>query len=243
MKNIVLGILALSLLIGVIGCMKQPTNNDKKEKEVAMLKYLQESYERDFTIIDYIPAERGFNDDFNENILVAESEGGILVNVKEKLRNPGEFYDDFVNSYVTKSLEGIIDYSTVKNIHHAKTYATLKFEHDNIDYLKKNDLKIEKQDLFKVYSIISIESESNEEILEQLYRIYEQLQELGNENNSFIVAFAGDQSKAENYVNNFFLHGIQEWKKYDNSIKEILKIAQNGLSFEQFKEELVLVGG
>ncbi|MDV2887507.1 hypothetical protein RYX45_20210, partial [Alkalihalophilus pseudofirmus] len=109
MKKILVSICSLLLLAGMSGCVEKPNKQPSQEQqqkqqqrekenkanEKAMLSYLRDKYKREFTSIEYTPAKRGFNDGFNENILTAESEDGIRVNVKEKLVHKGRYYDNY----------------------------------------------------------------------------------------------------------------------------------------------------
>lgn len=216
---------------------QQPTKEEKKTSESAMLSYLDKKYDQNFSAINYIPAKRGFNDSMNLNILVAKSEDGLLVNVRERLSKPGKFFDDYRNAVASKSLKDKINYGSIENLHLAKTYITLTPEVD-FTAAQKGVLSLAKDDVIMVFSIVSVSGDADEKTLNALYDVYQQLQSLGYEDTALIVAFSPDKDKAESYVNNFFLYGNQKWEEYDKSVKHVLKVNENGLSFEEFKKQL-----
>ncbi|CEG28526.1 hypothetical protein [Bacillus sp. B-jedd] len=249
MKKIMLGAMLLILLSGVSGCMfssqpqKQSHAEENKETEAAMLTYLKDKYKQDFTSVEYIPAKRGFNDSYNENVLVAKSSDGFLVNAKEKLAYQGEFYDDYLNSYATHLSNNEIDYSGIKSLWDAKTYVTLYDLKQKPEEVLNGNFTLTNENIHRRYSVIAISKEADEKVLAQLYDVYQQMYRFGNEGNTFIVAFSGDESKAKKYVDNFFLHGINDWEQYDKSVKEIIRIAKKVQNFDEFKKRLTEVGG
>jgi hypothetical protein len=209
--------LLIIILIGLSGCMKdelpqQSTKEENKAKEAEMLAYLKDKYKREFTSIEYIPAKRGFNDGYNENVLITESNDGILVNTKEKLVHEGEYYDDYLNSYASKLAEGTINYSGIKNLRGAKTYITLKPDDNDLPNFLNGEFKLTNEKISIKFSIISISSQADEVILKDLYEVYQRMYSISDENNVFIVCFEGDKNKAEKYVNNFLLYGIEAGK-------------------------------
>jgi hypothetical protein len=239
--------LFIIILIGVSGCMKdelpqQPTKEENKAKEAEMLAYLKDKYKQEFTRIDYIPAKRGFNDGYNKNILIAKSEDEILVNVREKLVTPGKFYDDFLNSYASKLVEGAIDYGKIEKLQTAKTFITLKADNNNVNEFNNGEFALTDEKISSRICVISISDAADEEVLKELYDVYKQMYLLADNGNTLVAAFSGDKNKAERYVNNYLLYGVQRWENYDDSVKEILRIQQKGLSYEQFKEKLKVLG-
>ena len=238
MKKFIVSIFLVLLVAGVSGCMsQQPTKEEKKTSESAMLSYLDKKYDQNFSAINYIPAKRGFNDSMNLNILVAKSEDGILVNVRERLSKPGQFFDDYRNALASKSIKDKINYGSIENLHLAKTYITLTPEVEPED-VKNGVSSLAKDDVIMVFSIVSVSSDADEKTLKALYDVYQQLQSLGYPDTALIVAFSPDKDKAESYVNNFFLYGNQKWEEYDKTVKHVLKVNENGLSFEEFKNQL-----
>ncbi|MBU8918180.1 hypothetical protein BGM25_19250 [Bacillus sp. FJAT-29953] len=244
MKRILYSFLLIILAVGVSGCMKQEsTDKEAKTSEQAMLKYLKDTYGQGFTKIEYIPAKRGFNDSLNKNILIAKSEDGVLVNVQETLSSKGEFYDNYPNAYAGKLFDAKIDYTSIKNLRAAKTYANLNNEDLTIEDMQQKEFTFAKGDVYSLDSIISISGEADDEVLKELYQVYQTLQTFDSENISFIVAFSGDGDKAKKYVENFYLYGVQDWEEFDKSVKEMLTVLDKGLSFEEFKSQLKTVGG
>jgi hypothetical protein len=242
-KRYALLILAMIPLLGVSGCMKQPTENENKANEKAMLSYLSNKYKREFTSVEYIPAKRGFNDFENKNILVAKSvDGGILVNTKERVGKPSQYFDDYLNSYASKLMENKIDYSGIKNLQGAKTYITLEANENNLKEYLNGEFSLSSEKVSGRFCVISISDQADDEVLRQLYGVYKQMYSI-DDKNTFVVAFGGNRIKAEKYVNNNLLYFTQDWEKYDESVEEILNISEEGLSFNQFKKHLRVVGG
>ena len=222
---------------------QQPTKEENKAKEAEMLAYLKDKYKQEFTRVEYIPAKRGFNDGYNENVLIAESNDGIQVNVKEKLVYEEQYYDNYLNFYASKLYENKINYSGIKNLHKAKAYVTLKRDKQNLqDYLNGEFTLTNEKTLLR-YSIISVSGEADEEVLRDLYGVYEQMFSLDDQRNLLIIAFGGDKSNAEKYVNNYFLYGVIKWENYDETLKGIMRVSEKGLTFEQFKNQISMIGG
>ncbi len=260
MKKILVSVCSLLLVVGMSGCMDQQNKQQSQEQqqkqqqrekenkanERAMLSYLRDKYKREFTSIQYTPAKRGFNDGFNENILIAKSGDGIRVNVKEKLVHKGQFYDNFLNYYVSNKIKDAVDYSGIKNLQAAKTFVTLNMEsnYENLKHLESQGFKLSQEMVIKWYSIIAISGEPNEEVLKQLYNVYDKSISSGFGNYPvFIVAFGGDKSKAAKYVNNFLLYGPEDWESFDDKVKAVLTITDEKISFEKFKNQLIQIGG
>ncbi len=260
MKKFLVSICSLLLVAGVSGCMvqqnKQPSQEqqqkqqqrekENKANEKAMLSYLRDKYKREFTSIEYTPAKRGFNDGFNENILTAESEDGIRVNVKEKLVHKGRYYDNYTDYVASNRIKDVIDYSGIRNLQVAKNFVTLKIlpNYENLKLLESQKFKLSQEMVIKWYSIIAISGEPNEEVLKQLYNVYDKIISSGFGNYPvFIVAFGGDKSKAAKYVNNFLLYGPKDWESFDDKVKAVLKITDEKISFEKFKNQLIQIGG
>jgi len=240
MKKIFCSFISIMLIIGVSGCMKQPTEKENKENELAMLSYLEEKYGEKFKSIEYIPAERGYNDSYNKNILIVESQDGILVNVREKLKDPGLYYDDYLNAFASEMIDKKIDYGDIENIQFGKTYVNLSYDTDIVD-LKSPDFSFVNE-IKGLYVIISISGKSDEKILGELYDLYKNVESLGFKKHVFKVAFGGDYDKSKKYVTNYFRYGIQTWNQYDESINELLHTVEKNLSFEEFKNKLIVIG-
>lgn len=132
MKKLVFIIILMFIVAGVSGCVGQPSEKENKAKELEMLSYLKKKHNQEFTSIEYIPGKRGFNDDYNLNILVAKSEDGILVNVKEELIDEGYYFDDYINAYAAKKFDEKINYNVIKYLQEAKTYVSLRIS--DIDF-------------------------------------------------------------------------------------------------------------
>jgi hypothetical protein len=242
MKKLLSLLLLMIVVLGVSGCMKQSSHEESKSSEKAMLNYLEEKYNEKFTTIEYIPAERGFNDSMNQNILIAESAEGVRVDVRDTVGNPGEFADDYLSGYGSKLLEGKIDYSSISNVQHAKTYINLRPKYVTLEDLKQEDFNITNEMVMNFSSIIAVSSPANEEVLQQLYDVYNQVQSFGFEKNVFIVGFGGNEEKADKYVNIFSVYGVQDWEKFDDTLQGVMNITENGLTFEEFKGKYQPVG-
>lgn len=222
------------LVLGVKFFFNQPNDDSKNE----MLEYINSKYDGNFKIINYEPAKRGFNDSHNQSVLTVESEEGILANVKEVVAYPGDYFDDYINNYASKKFEEKIDYSSIKNLEFAKTYITLRPYDLELNDLNREDFTFTNDIVIDLSCIIAISTKSDDAIMKELYSVYEDMQRLGYQYNFFYVAFSGDFNKSKNYTENFLLYGIDDWEYFDRSVKEVLMIKENGLSFEEFKSRL-----
>lgn len=238
MKKIVYSLLLLILAVGVSGCTKQPTENENETKEKAMLSYLNKKYDRQFTSVLYLPAKRGFNDGMNENILVAQTDDGIRVDVRERAGDAGSFSDNYLAAYGSKLFKRKMDYRKIQNLQSAKPYVYLRPDQVSIEDMKKESFTFTNSMVIHLSSIISISGRANEGILRELYDVYQQMQSFGFDKTIFVAAFGGDSAKTEKYVNNYYIYGSQSWEDYDSSVKQVMNITEKGLSFEQFKNKL-----
>ncbi|MGY3715147.1 hypothetical protein ACWE42_06450 [Sutcliffiella cohnii] len=239
MKKYIISILTLFLVLGVIGCMKQPAKQDSKENEIAMLTYLNEKYEAEFTTVEYIPAKRGFNDSMNQNILVAESVDGLRVEVRETVRNPGEYTDTYMNAYAAMLISNEFNYNSISNLQFAKTYINLRSREVSLEDLRMEKFSITNDMVINFSSIISISGNVSEEALVELYDVYTEQVALGYKRNVFVASFGGDLVKSEKYVNSYTIYGIRNWEVYDESVKAVIVVTDNDLSYEEFRHRVI----
>ncbi|MED4014542.1 hypothetical protein [Sutcliffiella cohnii] len=240
MKNISsIIVLLLFVFIGISGCAKQTTEQDGKENEQPMLTYLNEKYNTEFTTVEYIPAKRGFNDSMNQNILVAESEDGLRVEVRETVSNPGKYMDTYLNAYAAKLISNKFNYNSITNIQFAKTYINLRSREVSLEDLQKDNFVITNDMVINFSSIISILGDVSEEALVELYDVYTEQVALGYKRNVFVASFGGDPVKSEKYVNSYAIYGIRNWEVYDESVKAVIVVTANGLSYEEFRHRVI----
>lgn len=232
-------IVTFILLVSTIGCTKQTTEQESKENEKTMLTYLNGKYDTKFTTVEYIPAKRGFNDSMNQNILVAESADGLRVEVRETVRNPGEYTDTYMNAYAAKLVSNKFNYNSITNVQFAKTYINLMPTEVSLQDLQKDNFVITNDMVINFSSIISISGDVSEEVLAELYDVYTQQVALGYERNVFIASFGGDPVKSEKYVNSYAIYGIRNWEVYDESVKAVIVVKDNDLSYEEFRRQVI----
>ncbi|CEG28527.1 hypothetical protein [Bacillus sp. B-jedd] len=238
--------LLLALLTGLSGCFyetkqeKQARAEENKETEAAMLTYLKDKYNQDFTSVEYIPAKRGFNDFYNKNVLVAKSTDELIFNVWETLADKGKFYDNYLDSIASKSIENKVDFSEVKNLLKARTFMMIKEYKVNKEEFLKGDVIVPEDSVIDRYFVVAVSEDANEEILKSLYDVYQQMASVGeSKKNTLKVGFSPDEKKAEKYINNFLLYGTKGWDEFDDSVKEVLTVSGSGLSYEEFKGQVV----
>lgn len=232
-------VLLFFIFIGIGGCTKQTTEQEGKENEQSMLTYLNEKYDTEFTTVEYIPAKRGFNDSMNQNILVAESEDGLRVEVRETVRNPGEYTDTYMNAYAAMLISNEFNYNSISNLQFAKTYINLRSREVSLEDLQMEKFSITNDMVINFSSIISISGNVSEEALVELYDVYTEQVALGYKRNVFVASFGGDLVKSEKYVNSYTIYGIRNWEVYDESVKAVIVVTDNDLSYEEFRHRVI----
>lgn len=238
MKNVAVGIFMLSLLLVVTGCMDQAKEKDISESPKLMLHYLNDKYDVEFSQVQFIPAKRGVNDGVNENILIAESNEKIRVNVRETLGNPGKYVDNYLNMYVSDYVTKSLNFHTVPFVHRYYTYLNLYEDKTTLSDVKDEKITLNNETVINMTTVVGVNSPPNEEILKGLYELYLDTNKLGIARNRLLVSFNGDMNRTNQYIENYPVHNYIEWLDFDEEITSILIVTQNNLSFNEFKNLL-----
>ena len=214
------------------------SSDENMQKE--MLDYLQDKYGQSFAAIEYVSAKRGFNDSMNESILVAQSAEGFLVNVRSRVKNAGEFYDNYSDSLASWVIDNKIDYSSIKDFGFAKTYVTLYQNMDDSGLQSiRNDIDF-LTDCEKGFScLLAIKAPISDGGIEAAYELYRQVDSLNGVNLRLQVAFSASGENTEKYVNNYPFYGTVQWQEFDSEISNYALISESGLNPEQFSDLLL----
>ena len=227
-----------------MGNDKKPDSIDYSSKIADMTQYMEDKYGEKFEFVEFEPADRGFNDWKNYNILTLKMDGtDIYTNVKEQVGYPEEYFSTFMDDYASYLIKGAIDYSEVSNLNKAKTYVSTGLYEDSYDLLKNGNIEFTGEYFHGLRCIILIDGDPSEKNLNELYSVYLQKEklatDLGVEGGSFEVAFGGDLSKNAMYVDNYFnMIDYQDWVYYDETITHAISIVDNLLSFDEFSAQL-----
>ena len=224
---ILLASLFYIFLCGGCGVTTKQENIEKKEQE--MLAYIQAKFNEEFEIVEFIPAVRGFNDGMNETVLVVrKSNTNMMINVREQVSKPNQYYDDYIHALASFEGSNLIDYSNINNVKYAKTYVTV---------LSKSEPLLSNENVIQIRTIICIASELNDEILEQLYEIYLKLQSFEYGSIFLSIGFTDGNSEFEKYVSNFMFYGNKQWNDFGNVYKT-LQVNEKNLSKIDFFEKV-----
>ena len=232
-------ILSTTILLGASACMVYENKKINYDEKIAeMTQYIEEKYNEEFEFIEFIPAVRGFNDGMNYHTLTLKMENkDIYTNVREKMGEPEEYYDDLIHSYTAYLVKDYIDYSGISDLNHAKTYLATRLESSEYQNLKNGKYKFRSDLFYDLECIISIKSEPSEKTLKELYDLYLQQQEheIDIDNRRLIVSFGGDLDKGKMYVNNYYaMIKYQNWFVYDRTITHYIDLSKPSLSYEEF---------
>ena len=198
---------------------EREANNEQKKQD--MLEYIQKTYDEVFEVIEFTPAARGFNDSNNQTILTVKRPGtNMVVNVREWVKAPGAYADDYRNALVSWELgRDLIDYSGVSNLMFSKTYVAVEPETkdtmlvgENIKELLTEELReklLEPEHVDQVTVVMCIEGKVTDEAVDELYNLYQQMQSLGYRSIFLKVGFTDGNPSFERYVNNFNVYGTR----------------------------------
>ncbi|MCL2109074.1 MAG: hypothetical protein FWH20_06990 [Oscillospiraceae bacterium] len=210
------------------------SKNEQKQEE--MLDYMRKTYGQEFTVVEFIPAPRGFNDSMNESILVVKNEDGFLVNVRERVGSPGYFYDNFYIEFLWYTSRNHIDYSEIPSLITARLYPKIRTGTFELSDLENGVSSLNSDVLINITCLIAVSGEPNDDIISSLYKVYKQFTSRDFQYINFIVAFVNDTEKSIKYVDNFDLYGVVTWDNFDSSIINLVTIQENDLSIEKFTQ-------
>ena len=239
LKRILILSLAIVLMSGMTGCMKD-YSEERENTRRAMLKYINEAYEQDFTEFEFRPAPRGFNDGMNESILVVKSPEGFFVKVRETVQSKGKFYDDYINALASWYFNKGIDYSKVTGLSFAMIRFTLleDISASQLQKLKEGDLSSIAEKRGSISCMIAMRTPLKESNLEEVYGIYQQL-EATNRKFNLRIAFSAYDKKSEYYIMTYPLDTSKTWRDFVPSISHYAGIVDSGLSFDEFSDQII----
>jgi hypothetical protein len=247
MKKLITILLVAVLLAGSVGCMNsEKKRQEHEEKQNEMLQYLQDRYDMEFTAVEFIPAKRGFNDFMNLTILVAKDPQGIVVNVRERVKDPNDFWDDYVDAYTSWLIENENDFSSVtyiEGVAHARIYVTLyTFEVDWKEILDKGVDALQQYEK-SITCLIAMETTMSGSDMSELYNIYQQVSSIEDEHFCLIIGFSATSEKSKDYVNNFRVNGTQKWDVFDKEVSHVTRVWNTDFSYDEFVDYILSGGG
>ncbi len=213
---------------------------DYSEKIASMTQYAEDKYGVEFEFVEFTPAERGFNDSMNySNLAMKTMDTDIYINIRETVGQPDEYYDNYVNNYISYLVKDMFDYSGISSLNAAKTFISTALDDSEYEKFKNGEIELTKEDYYGLRCVISIDGEPTETLLEELYQVYINSDNIEVRFGVFNVAFGGDLEKNAYFVNNYTnMLSISSWYYYDDTITHYMQIGEANLSFEEFCESV-----
>ena len=240
-RMLLVAVMCAAFILGGYGCMEIDRSTVNEAEPSDMLVYLQEKYNQPFSVVEFIPAPRGFNDFLNENILIARSEEGFFVNVRSLVKDPYVFFDNYASAYASWLVDNTLDYSAVGGLSSAKTHVSIYEELNEAEILQLQDsgLKYLVEYDIGASCLLAIKTPLSESSVSGIYEVYKQICAIKSVNTRLQVAFSVADDLAEKYVMNFPYYGKTNWQEFDPGISNYAFISDEGLSFEEFSDQIL----
>lgn len=232
--------LLIIILPGVNGCMRNDIALEEKNKETQarMLSYAEKKFGGGFEVVEFVPAKSGFNDSLNENVLVLNRAGtDMVVNIREKLAEPYEYYDDYISALASYMGRDFIAFGAVPDLRHAKIYIAVKQDRVSCQDDLGEEL-LNPENVIDITAVINISARPNEEIVKGLYDIYQQLQKQKYKDFFMTVGFTDVNSDYGKYVNNYLLNGYKKWTDVGKNVYASLSVYDRNLTLEEFRDKI-----
>lgn len=219
------------MAIGACGCMKTNVLNRKEsdaDYSELMLNYISNKYDKKFSIIEAFFPNEGLDSTMKVNTLVVqENETGIIANVYAALANPYEYSDNYIDSRAGYLLKNRINTLGIDKYGKSKLYVSLVEEdYENIDISDEN--------LNKLTLLVNINKQPTDDILKELFCVYEDLSQIDSKYTFMIVGFTEESEIFTKYVTNYAHYGKKGWKDYSGKVYATLEISERGLSYSDF---------
>ena len=208
-KKYIKFIILVFLVVGLAGCRlllseeeKAEIKQEEQQKKEDMVTYMENKYHKKFTVdSDFIILDRGFGSGLSQDVIYVKAEDGLRTIVRERDCGDcgGKYFDDYIYDLVSRDFDAQMNYSQYPSIQFAKTYAYIKNEDLKVDEIMSGNLDTAKQNVSRVESIIFVDHNPNDEILKELYQVYQNLYKL-HDDNFISVGFNGNKKKAKVYV-------------------------------------------
>ena len=211
---------------------KSSNKNNRQENDQEyislMKKYIQDKYSITVDVVEHIFPQDGINTALKENILVVKDSNGVIANIRARLSTPYNFYDDYVESCTAANIQAEIDLSFFDN---AKIYVVVN--NANIEMIDTSPSNID-----YLTFVSTVTGKPEDDILKDLYEVYDYLCQKGYENIGFLVGFTDGSSEFGKAVENYMIYGKSDWDSYSGEVYAELYVTDQGLSFEEFKERV-----
>lgn len=224
-------LIAITLLIGVCGCMNQ--NDDIKyeyDYKSEMLSYVENKYSRDFSVTNFTEAK----DETYTNIL-SLSDGEVVFNVYQQ--GDDEITDDYPQSVLNKKIEDVIKENSGLNY---EIYVNGLFVHApdmTLEYVRDNSLYdvINDYALLKIILIVNVDDISAHS--DDLFNLYKTAINLEPKYIDFEVLQVDNvSSDLEEMLNNLPGYYDNSWDKYPEIEKHLSVTETNINSLEELME-------
>lgn len=209
------------------GSKAREDNNE--EYAQMMLGYIEQKYEREFEIVNYMFPEEGFNSTHLQNILlVREKQSGVMTHVYATQGEPYTYYDSYISDLASWKNSQLVDCSSLDDLGSAKLYLYLRNE-------DVNALDTSKENVSRVVLLVNITQKPDDETLKKLYEVYQDLYNLDYEYIFLAASFTEQNENFDNYVQFYRVFGKKKWVDYDGKVYATLSAQDAGLTFEEFQ--------
>lgn len=207
-------------------------NENHQEYAKLMLEYMEQKYATEFTVVEEIFPEAGFNTGMRENILVVADSNGVTANVRARLATPTNCYDDYVNACGANRIQSNLNLEGLQTLGNARLYAVVNTK-------RLSELNISPEGVASVTLVVHIPQQFREDAMEQLYDAYCQICDAGYQNLYLIAWFTDGAAEFDRAVDNYRVYGKSSWKDYSATVYAALKVTTPGLSYEDFRMKLI----
>lgn len=216
--------------------MRKPNNGGRTEDDQAyaelMLKYMEEKYDTNFLMEEYIFPKGGFNTGMRENVLVVKDLNGVTANARARLGAPYAFYDNYLHACGADLIQRNMDLSDLQKLGDAKYYAVVNGK-------QLSDISIAPEGIASVTLVVNIPQQVTEEALMQLYEAYCQMCDAGYPDSDLTACFSDGSAEFTQAVENYPIYGNSNWTGFSGTVYAVLKASGSDLSYEDFRAALI----
>lgn len=224
-------ILVIAVLVFVFKNNIEDSHPNRKESNAEYTKmmknYMEEKYSTSFEVVNTIFPKGGFNTGMLQNVVTLKDSDGVCCDVTAQLNSPYDFYDDYIDSRTAALIQNELNYNIFKTGKGRISVTVKDRKGQKVDASASNILSL-------TFVGAIYHSPTNEDI-QELYDIYQKIQNMGYRNIYFIIGFVNNSSDFDLAVKDYKVYGKSNWSDYNGNFYAYLTVKYAGLSFEDFE--------